>query len=174
VRVTRISGDEGGQIAAIRFKEVKRSELTAAFVLALLLPIAIFWFRGICWESLAFSIVGVAVGLAFLRAPFALWFATLAIVTAIGSLGLLGWSGVRFKTFDVFSSSYSRVTFCGRDFEPEGPPLSYIRTTGENATHVEGVTPSGSAIIGTGSCLSTLWVKSPGPKYQSFDLEGGP
>ena len=168
------SGDVRLATSAFRLSGVTRLRLTLAIVVCLILPIAICWIRGTCWESLVGSIVVFAVGTFVLRAPFALWLATMAFVTTIGTVGLLSWSALNFHSVNVFSSSYSRISYCGRDFEAEGPIVSHIRTIGDAPIRDVGVTPSGSAIIGTGVCLSTLWVKSPGPKFQSFDLEGGP
>ena len=168
------SGNSQLTIPAFRLSDVGRLRLALAIIVSLILPIAICWIRGICWESLVGSLVVFAIGTIVLRAPFALWLATMAVVTTFGTVGLLSWSALNFHTVNVFSSSYSRLSFCGRDFEAEGPITSHMNTIGEAPPRVVGVTPSGSAIISTGACLSTLWVMSPGPKFQSFDLEGGP
>lgn len=169
-----VSGESRLTTSAFRLSDVTRLRLALTIVVSLILPIALCWIRGFCWESLVGSIVLFAIGTFVLRAPLALWLATMAVVTTIGTVGLLSWSALDFHSVNVFSSSYSRLSYCGRDFEAEGPIVSHIRTTGDAPIRVVGVTPSGSAILGTGACLSTLWVKSPGPKFQSFDLEGGP
>jgi hypothetical protein len=168
------SGNSQLTIPAFRLSDVGRLRLALAIIVSLILPIAIFWIRGICWESLVGSLVVFAIGTIVLRAPLALWLASMAVVTTFGTVGLLSWSALNFHTVNVFSSSYSRLSFCGRDFEAEGTITSHMNTIGEAPTRIVGVTPSGSAIISTGACLSTLWVMSPGPKFQSFDLEGGP
>jgi hypothetical protein len=168
------SGDIQLTTSAFRLRDVARPRLALAIIVGLILPFAIWWIRGICWESLVGSIVVFAIGTIVLRAPFALWLATLAVVIALGTVGLLGWSALNFHSVNVFSSSYSRISYCGRNFEVEGPITSHMRMIGDAPTGVVGVTPSGSAIIGTGACLSTLWVRSPGPRFQSFNLEGGP
>jgi len=160
--------------SVLRRCDVARTRLAFAIVMGLIVPIAIWWIRGICWESFVGSLIVFAVGTLSLRAPWALWLTTMAVVVTFGAVGLLGWSAVKFHSVNVFSSSYSRISFCGRDFEAEGPITSHLSTFGDARIHVAGVTPSGSAILGTGACLSTLWVKSPGPRFQSFDLEGGP
>jgi hypothetical protein len=169
-----IPGYRGVTTPDFRLRDVSRFRLALSIVASLFLPIAIFWSRGICWEALAASIVVFAVGTAILRAPLVLWLATLAVVITVGTVGLLSWSAVNFHSVTIFSSSYSRLSYCGRDFEAEGPITSHMITSGDAKTRVVGVTPSGSAIVGTGACLSALWVKSPGPRFQSFDLEGGP
>jgi len=168
------SGESHLSISAFRLSDVTRLRLALAIIVSLILPVAICWIRGICWESLVGSVVVFAIGTIMLRAPFALWLATMAVVTTIGTVGLLSWSALNFHSVNVFSSSYARISFCGRDFEAEGPIASHMTRINDAAIRVVGVTPSGSAIIGTGACLSTLWVESPGPKFQSFDLEGGP
>jgi hypothetical protein len=169
-----VSGDVQLTTSTFRLSDVTRPRLAFTIVVSLILPIAICWIRGICWESLVGSLVAFALGTVVLRAPIALWLATMAVVVTIGTVGLLGWSALNFHSVNVFSSTYSRISYCGRDFEAEGPVASHIRTDGDAPIRVVGVTPSGSAILGSGSCLSSLWVKSPGPRFQSFDLEGGP
>jgi hypothetical protein len=167
-----LSRDHRLTTSDFRLRGVSGVRIALALVVSLILPLSIFWIRGICWESLVASIVVFAIGTIVLRAPIALWLATLAFVVTIGTVGLLGWSVLNFHTVNVFSSSYSRISFCGRDFEAEGPSTSQV--IGGARRRVVGVTPSGSAILSSGACLSTLWVRSPGPTFQSFDLEGGP
>lgn len=142
--------------------------------MALIASVAVFWYRGICWESLAVALVLVATAVALMKVPFTVWLATVAIVSVLATLGLMGWSELRFHSVDLFSSNYPRISFCGRDFGRAGSLRKDLPSLTRGVERVVGVTPSGSALINSGACLSTLWVRSPGPRYQEFDLLGGP
>jgi len=138
-------------------------------------PSVVFEIRGLCWEALLASIVIVAFALLVIRLPRSVWLASVLIVGAFGIIGLIGWSGLRFHSLNVFSSYSSRLTYCGRTYQPEGVPRKKLPVTFTILTrHVEGVTPSGSAILGLGCQSTVLFVKSSRSTYQSYDLLGGP
>jgi hypothetical protein len=131
--------------------------------------------RGLCWEGLLGSLVIFAIALMLVRPPLLLWLAAVLVVGACGSLGLIGWSGWRFQSLNVFSSYSPRMTICGRDYQPVGPVYEKLPVPFKNLTqHVMGVTPSGSAIIGAGCQTTVLYIESPGPTYRPYDLLGGP
>src|SRR5665213_3281082 len=92
------SGESHLSISAFRLSDVTRLRLALAIIVSLILPVAICWIRGICWESLVGSVVVFAIGTIMLRAPFALWLATMAVVTTIGTVGLLSWSALNFHS----------------------------------------------------------------------------
>lgn len=100
--------------------------------------------------------------------------AAVLAAASIGVVGLMGWSALKFHSVDIFSSNSSRLTFCGRVYEPEGVASRQLLalSTGKEP-YVMGVTPSGSAILGNG-CETSLWVRSSGPTYQAYDMLGGP
>jgi hypothetical protein len=130
--------------------------------------------RGLCWESLLASIVIIAIAL-WMRLPLSVWLAAVLVVGACGAISLIGWSGWRFQTLNVFSSYSPRLTYCDRIYQPEGDTRNQLPVSFENlARDVMGVTPSGSEILGLGCNSTVLFVVSPGPTYQSYDLLGGP
>jgi hypothetical protein len=138
-------------------------------------PCAVFEIRGLCWEALLGSVVIFAIALLVVRPPLSVWLAAVLVVGLFGSVGLIGWSGWRFHSLNVFSSYSPRLTICGRDYQPEGSVQRRLPAPFENlAQHVMGVTPSGSAILDTGCQTTVLFVKSPGPTYRPYDLLGGP
>jgi hypothetical protein len=139
-------------------------------------PYALYEIRGLCWEALLGSIVIIATALWAARLPLSVWLAAVLIVGACGTIGLIGWSGWRFHNLNVFSSFSPRLTFCGRIYQPEGDPRKQLPPAPLKnlARDVMGVTPSGSEILGLGCESTVLFVESPGPTYQSYDLLGGP
>jgi hypothetical protein len=131
--------------------------------------------RGLCWESFLASIVIIAIALWTMRLPLSVWLAAVLVVGACGAIGLIGWSGWRFHTLNVFSSYSPRLTYCDRIYQPEGDTRNQLPASFENvARDIMGVTPSGSEILGLGCNSTVLFVVSPGPTYQSYDLQGGP
>lgn len=131
--------------------------------------------RGPCWEALLGSLVIIAIALMAVRPQPAAWLAVVLVVVGCGSVGLIGWSGWRFHSLNVFSSYSPRLTICGRDYQPEGSAQRQLPPPFKNLTqHVMGVTPSGSAILGLGCPTTVLYVQSPGPTYTPYDLLGGP
>lgn len=146
-----------------------------AVVLGIGVSVAIFEIRGLCWEGLLGAILTFAIALALVRPPLSLWLAAMMVVGVIGSVGLTAWSGWRFHSLNVFSSYSPRLNICGRDYQPEGPSRSHLPAPSKNESQrVMGVTPSGSAILGTGCQTTVLFIESPGPKYRPYDLLGGP
>jgi hypothetical protein len=158
-----------------RYHYGRRSKVLVAIILAIAGPFAAWEIRGLCWEALVGSIVIFAIGLAVLRLPFSVWLAALLVVGACGSAGLIGWSGWRFHSQNIFSSYSPRLTICGRDYQPEGPTQRHLPVPFKSLTqHVIGVTPSGSAILGADCQTTVLYIESPGPMYRPYDLLGGP
>lgn len=152
-----------------------RAWVSASVALAIVGPFAILEIRGLCWEGVLGSLVIFAVALACVRPPLSIFIAAVLVVGACGSVGLVGWSGWRFHSLNVFSSTSPRLTICGRDYQPEGPALAKLPAPFKNLTqHVMGVTPSGSAILGVVCQTTVLFVESPGPIFQPYDLLGGP
>ena len=159
----------------IRVPRRNRIHALAAIVLGVGGPIGVYEIRGPCWEGLLGSLVGVAIALALIRPPLSLWLTVVLVMSVGGSVGLIGWSRWRFDSVNVFSSYSPRLAICGRDYQPEGPTFRKLPVAFKDLTqHVMGVTPSGSAIIGTGCQTTVLFVVSPGPNYRSYDLLGGP
>jgi hypothetical protein len=153
-----------------------RFQLILAIVLGVGGPCALYEIRGLCWEALLGSIVVIAIALWAARLQLSVWLAAVFIVAACGTIGLIGWSGWRFHNLNVFSSYSPRLTFCGRIYQPEGDPRKKLPPTSSKnlARDVLGVTPSGSAILGMGCNSTVLFVESPGPTYQPYNLLGGP
>jgi hypothetical protein len=138
-------------------------------------PFAVCEIRGLCWEGLLGSMVIFAIGLTLVRPPLSVWFAAVLVVGVVASAGLIGWSGWRFHSLNVFSSYSPRLNICGRDYQPEGPAQLHLPTPFKTLTRrVIGVTPSGSAILGLGCQTTVLYVESPGPTYRPYGLLGGP
>jgi hypothetical protein len=158
-----------------RLRPRTRPQGILAFVVGIGGPCVVYVTRGLCWESLLASIVIFAIALLAVRLPLSVWLAAVLIVGACGTVGLVGWSGWRFHSLNVFSSYSPRLTFCGRDYQPEGDTRKRLPVPFKNLTRdVMGVTPSGSAILGLGCQTTVLFVESPGPMYQPYDLLGGP
>ena len=152
-----------------------RPRSITVILLAIVASIAVVWIRGICWEALLGVVIVLAFALAMLRPPLSVWLATVLALIALGSVGLIGWSGLRFHSLNVFSSYSPRLTVCERDYQPAGSLREKLPAPFHDLTrHVMGVTPSGSAILGVGCQTTVLFVESPGPKYQPYDLLGGP
>jgi hypothetical protein len=163
------------ETASIRGKRRwRRPEVIAAIVLVVGGPLAVFEVRGLCWEGLLGSLVIFAIALVLVRPPLSLWLAAVLAVGACGSVGLMVWSGWRFHNLNVFSSYSPRLTYCDRDYQPSGPSRGSLSAFQDVTQHVLGVTPSGSAIIGTGCQTTILFIESPGPTYRPYDLLGGP
>jgi hypothetical protein len=158
-----------------RHRPRSRSQGILALVLGIGGPCVAYGIRGLCWESLLASIVIFAIALLAARLPLSVWLAAVLIVGACGTIGLIGWSGWRFHSLNVFSSYSPRLTFCGRFYQPEGDTRKQLPAPFKSLTRdVMGVTPSGSAILGLGCQTTVLFVESPGPTYQPYDLLGGP
>jgi hypothetical protein len=156
-------------------RESRRPSVVAATILGIGGPCIVFAIRGPCWEALLGSIAVSAIALALIRPPFSMWLAAVLVVSMCGSVGLIGWSAWRFRSVNVFSSYSPRLTMCERQYEPEGSAQTQLTAPFKNLTHhVMGVTPSGSAVLGAGCQTTVLFVKSPGPVYQPYDLLGGP
>jgi hypothetical protein len=151
-----------------------RTQVIAAIVLGIGGPCAAYELRGLCWETLLWSIVIFAIALMLVRPPFSVWLAAVLMVGVFGSVGLMGWSGLRFHSLNVFSSYSPRLTICGRDYQPEGPTTTKVSAPFKHLTQVMGVTPSGSAIVGAGCQTTALYIESPGPMYRPYALLGGP
>jgi hypothetical protein len=138
-------------------------------------PCTVYEIRGLCWESLIASMVMFAIALLALRLPRSVWLAAVLVVGTCGTIGLIGWSGWRFHSLNVFSSSSSRLTFCGRTYQPEGESQRQLPAPFKSLKRdVVGVTPSGSAILGLGCQTTVLFIQSPGPTFQPYNLLGGP
>ena len=149
--------------------------MIAAIVVGVGGTFGVYEIRGPCWEGLLASIVIVAIALLVFRPSLSVWLAAILVVGVVGSIGLTGWSAWKFHSFNVFSSSSPRLTICGRDYQPAGPAYSKLPAPFNNLSHhVMGVTPSGNAILGVFCQTTVLFVESPGPKYQPYDLLGGP
>jgi hypothetical protein len=157
-----------------RHGPTSRFQVIAAIVLGIGGPCAAYELRGLCWESLLWSLAIFAISLMLVRLPFSIWLAAVLVVGVCGSVGLMGWSGWRFHSLNIFSSYSPRLTICGRDYQPEGSTQSKLPAPFKNVTHVMGVTPSGSAIVGWGCQTTALYIESPGPMYRTYDLLGGP
>lgn len=158
-----------------RRRDLHRPKRIAAAILGIGGPCAVYEIRGLCWEALFGSIVIFAIALMVVRLPLSVWLAAVLVVSVCGSVGLIGWSGWRFHSLNVFSSYSPRLTICGRDYQPEGSAQRHLPAPFKNLTqHVMGVTPSGSAILGAGCQTTVLFVESPGPAYRPYDLLGGP
>jgi hypothetical protein len=156
-------------------RPVPHSRVVLAIVAGVGGPCAFFEIRGLCWEALIASFVIFAIALMSLRLPLSVWLAAVLIVGACGTVGLMGWSGWRFHSLNVFSSSSPRLTFCGRTYQPTSNTWKQLPSPFKGLTRdVLGVTPSGSAILGLGCSTTVIIVESPGPSYQSYDLLGGP
>jgi hypothetical protein len=159
----------------VRRRRWRRYEAFAAIVVGVGGPFGVYEIRGLCWEGLLASIVIAAIALLVSRPSLSVWFTAMLVISVLGSIGLVGWSGWRFHSLNVFSSYSPRLTICGRDYQPAGPAHSQLPTSFNSLTHdVMGVTPSGSAILGDSCQTTVLFVESPGPKYQPYDLLGGP
>jgi hypothetical protein len=158
-----------------RHRSRSRSQVILAMLLAVGGPCVVCEIRGLTWESLLGSIVIFAIGLRVVRPPFSLWLAAVLLVGVCGTGGLIGWSGWRFHTLDVFSSYSPRLMICGRYYQPQGPAQRKLPAPFKSLTQqVMGVMPSGSAILGTGCQTTVLYVETPGPRYQPYELLGGP
>ena len=156
-------------------RELRRPRVITGVILGIGGPCSVYEIRGVCWETLLGSIVILAIALAVVRPPFSVWLAAVLVVSTCGSLGLIGWSGWRFHSLNVFSSYSPRLTICERQYQPEGSAQTHLPAPFKNLTHnVMGVTPSGSAVLGSGCQTTVLFVQSPGPVYQPYDLLGGP
>lgn len=152
-----------------------RVRVVAVMVLGIGGPCAVCEIRGLCWEAWLGSIVIVAIALTLLRPSPSMWLAAVLVIGACGSVGLMGWSGWRFHSLNVFSSYSPRLIICGRAYQPEGPTRRRLPAPFKGLSqHVIGVTPSGGAILGAGCQTTVLFVESPGPLYRSYDLLGGP
>jgi hypothetical protein len=159
-----------------RSRPRSRSHVILAIVLGIGGPFAIFEIRGVCWEGLLWSIVALAIALTILRPSAGVWVAVLLVAGGFSALGLIGWSGWKFHTLNVFSSYSPRLTICGRDYQPDGVEETKLPPLFKNypSHHVMGVTPSGSAILGVGCQTTVLYIESPGPMYRPYALLGGP
>jgi hypothetical protein len=156
-------------------RELHRPKVIAAAIFGIGGPCTVYAIRGLCWEALLGNIVIFAIALMVVRPSFSVWLAAVLVVSMCGSLGLIGWSALRFRSLNVFSSYSPRVTICGRQYEPEGSAQTHLPAPFKNLTHnVMGVTPSGSAVLGVGCQTTVLFVQSPGPVYLPYDLLGGP
>jgi len=156
-------------------RNLRRPKVIAAAIVGIGGPFAVYEIRGLCWEGLLESVVIFAIALLMVRLPLSVWLATVLVVGMCGSVGLIGWSGWRFHSMNVFSSYSPRLTICGRDYQPEGSVERHLPASFKNLTqHVMGVTPSGSAILGASCQTTVLFVETPGPAYAPYGLLGGP
>lgn len=141
----------------------------------IVVPILLIVMRGLCWESVAWWLVSIAMVLVVVRAPPVIA-CLVVLMVAVLSVGLLiGWSRVRFHTYDIFGTP-ERIGYCSRDYATSNewtkikPESQGLRTIG--------VTPAGSAILWSGplkSCDSgTIWVAGSGQSYLTYGLQGGP
>lgn len=156
-------------------RDLRRPKVITSVILGVAGICAVYEYRGLCWEaSLAFIAI-FAIALLVVRPSFSNWLAAVLVVGVCCSFGLIGWSAWRFHSLNVFSSYSPRLTFCGRDYQPEGPAQQRLPAPFENLVHhLVGVTPSGSAIIGAGCGATVLFIEAPGPEYKPYDLLGGP
>jgi hypothetical protein len=158
-----------------RHRHRTRFQAILAIVFAIGGPYVAYEIRGLCWEALLASIVIFAIALLAAQLPPSVWLAGVLIIGSCGTIGLIGWSGWRFHSLNIFSAYSPRLTFCGRIYQPEGDTRKQLPAPFKILTRdVMGVTPSGSAILGLGCQTTVLFVESPGPTYQPYDLLGGP